>query len=283
MAKTGAVKFALNHMTAPNLGVADFVDLAVRTGCDGIELRNDLPGVDTFAGTTASDIRKLTERRDVQVLSINALQRFNDWTYERREQAIELTAIARACGAIDIVLCPVNSPDHQLDPAERRRGLRTALAALGQILSDSGIAGLVEPLGFEISSLRSKREAVEAIADVGAEHIFRLVHDTFHHYLAGEPELFPAQTGLVHISGVNNTATQTADLRDGGRVLVGPGDRLGSTAQVTALVDAGYRGYVSFEPFAASVQALADPAQPLRESIDFVRREIEAPQIRSDP
>ncbi len=276
MAQAGAVKFALNHMAAPGLGVADFIDLAVRTGCDGIELRNDLPGVDTFAGNAAPDIRSLAERRNIQILSINALQRFNDWTEERRQQAIELTALARACGAATIVMCPVNSPDDRPGPQERQRRLRTALAGLGPILSDAGVTGLVEPLGFEISSLRSKREAVEAIADVGAERVFRLVHDTFHHHLAGEPELFPAQTGLVHISGVVEKKTKTADLRDGGRVLVGADDRLGSAGQVAALVNAGYRGYVSFEPFAASIQALADPAPMLLESIDFVRREIDA-------
>ncbi len=155
MAKTGAVKFALNHMAAPNLGVADFIDLAVRVGCDAIELRNDLPGVDTFAGTAASDIRSLAERRNIRILSINALQRFNDWTEQRRQQAIELTSLARDCGAAAIVLCPVNARDHKPGKEEGQRGLRTALAELEPILSDSGVAGLVEPLGFEISSLRS--------------------------------------------------------------------------------------------------------------------------------
>ena len=49
----------------------------------------------------------------------------------------------------------------------------------------------IEPLGFAESSLRLKREAVEAIDSVGGAHAFRLIHDTFHHAVAGERELFP--------------------------------------------------------------------------------------------
>ena len=37
------------------------------------------------------------------------------------------------------------------------------------MLGQAGIIGLVEPLGFEICSLRSKNEAAEAIGAVGGE------------------------------------------------------------------------------------------------------------------
>ena len=33
---------ALNHMTTPNLGYVDFLDLAKRLGCVGVEVRNDI-------------------------------------------------------------------------------------------------------------------------------------------------------------------------------------------------------------------------------------------------
>ncbi len=36
--------FALNHMTARNLGWEAFLDLSKELGCVGVEFRNDLPG-----------------------------------------------------------------------------------------------------------------------------------------------------------------------------------------------------------------------------------------------
>jgi 2-keto-myo-inositol isomerase len=53
--------------------------------------------------------------------------------------------------------------------------------------------------------------------------VFRLVHDTFH-FLAGEAELSPERTGLVHISGVEDRSLPHDEIRDGHRVLVGQGD-----------------------------------------------------------
>ncbi|MDI9682291.1 xylose isomerase, partial [Burkholderia cenocepacia] len=62
--------------------------------------------------------------------------------------------------------------------------------------------GFIEPLGFEECALRRKSDAVKGIYAAAGEPVFRLVHDTFHHYLAGEDIFFPNLTGLVHISGV---------------------------------------------------------------------------------
>jgi 2-keto-myo-inositol isomerase len=137
---------------------------------------------------------------------------------------------------------------------------------LAPLLEDHGLTGLVEPLGFAESSLRFKREAVAAIDELGASS-FRLVHDTFHHAVAGEEDIFPARTGLVHISGVDDPALPLRSLRDGHRVLVGPRDRLGTAGQLRRLLDGGYGGYVSFEPFAESVHALAGIKGALAESM----------------
>ena len=57
---------------------------------------------------------------------------------------------------------------------------------------------------------------------------------------------------------------------DAHRVLVDAGDRLGNLDQIRALLDAGYSGPFSFEPFAAEVHALADPEAALKNSIAFV-------------
>ena len=82
-----------------------------------------------------------------------------------------------------------------MDP---QANLRTALVALEPRLAAHGLMGLVEPLGFEICSQSSKQEVVDTINAVEGLNTFRMVHDTFHHHLAGENQFFPALTGLVH-------------------------------------------------------------------------------------
>jgi 2-keto-myo-inositol isomerase len=144
------------------------------------------------------------------------------------------------------VMCPVNDRAWTPPPGS----LRAALQGLAPILAGAGIGGLIEPLGFEECSLRTKAEAAEAIDTLGLGDRFKLVHDTFHHHLCGDPRMFPAHTGLVHISGVEDRATPLAAIRDGHRVLVGDADILGNARQIAALRHAGYQGPFSFEPFA---------------------------------
>ncbi|WP_411037554.1 TIM barrel protein [Shinella sp. BYT-45] len=265
--------FALNHMTAPALTLDAFFALAVSLGMTAVEIRNDLDGNAILDGTTPVEVKALAERHGVTIISINALQRFNEWSPARAAEARDLIGYAGACGARALVLVPKNDGTGQAD-GERQENLRESLAALKPLLDAAGITGLVEPLGFEICSLRSKREAVEAIRDVGGERTFRLVHDTFHHHLAGEPDLFADLTGLVHISGVEDPAVSVSDMRDGHRVLVGPQDRLGNISQIKALLAAGYAGPFSFEPFSPVVHKTADPKAAIAESVAFVRESI---------
>jgi 2-keto-myo-inositol isomerase len=263
---TGPIRFALNHMAAPGLDVDGFFSLAAELGLEAVEIRNDLPGTAIADGTPPEAVRDAAARRGVSIISINALQRFNDWSDARAEEARALAAYAAACGAEALVLCPVNDKNFPPRQADRLRGLSTALSSLAPVLADHGLTGLVEPLGFAESSLRLKREAVEAIDEVGAPE-FRLVHDTFHHAIAGEEEIFPNRTGLVHVSGVEDPSLPLSSLRDSHRALVGPRDRLGNAGQLRRLREGGYDGYVSFEPFAESVHALADVRSALAESM----------------
>ena len=265
--------FALNHMTAPALTLDAFFALAVSLGMTSVEIRNDLDGNAILDGTTPAEVKALAARHGITIISINALQRFNEWMPARAAEARELIEYAGACGARALVLVPKNDGTGQAD-GERQANLRESLTALRPMLDAAGIVGLVEPLGFEICSLRSKREAVDAIAAVGGERTFRLVHDTFHHHLAGEPELFAASTGLVHISGVEDTAVTVADMRDGHRVLVGVDDRLDNVGQIRALRAAGYAGPLSFEPFSPAVHGVADPEAAVAQSAAFIRGNV---------
>jgi 2-keto-myo-inositol isomerase len=259
-----ALRFALNHIVAPRLGPEAFFALAGELGIEAVEIRSDLPGNAILDGTPAPRIRQLAAAAGVRILSINALQRFDDWRAPRPNETVTLADYASCCGAEALVLVPTND-------GSRPDRLRPALEGLRPILAARGLVGLIEPLGFETCSLRLKSEAVEAIAAVGGAGTFRLVHDTFHHHLAGEAALFPRQTGLVHISGVADRDLPAARLRDAHRGLVTAEDRLGNVAQIQALVAGGYGGFLSFEPFAAEVQALDGPAEAIRRSMDQLR------------
>ena len=268
------LRFALNRMVAPSLALPAFIQLTQGLGCDALELRNDLPGVELDDGTPATEVRALCQAAGLRILSINALYPFDVWSDERRAQALRLAAYARDCGAEGLVLCPLNDRGDPRDAAQRARDLRTALSELAPILRDHGVLGFVEPLGFPESALRLKRQAVEAIRAIGGLDVFRLVHDTFHHHLAGETEFFAELTGLVHVSGVAAGEVPVEQLRDAHRVLVEAADRLGNVAQLERLLDDGYRGALSFEPFAASVHALPDVAPALAQSMRLLQERL---------
>ena len=264
------IRFALNHMAAPKLRLGAFFALARKLGITEVEIRNDLAGNAILDGTSPADVKAAAAAEGVTIISINALQRFNEWTSEREAEAIQLADYARGCGARTLVLVPKNDGTGRAN-GERQGNLRVALKALAPLLQARGLIGLVEPLGFEICSLRLKSEAAEAIKATGGQGVFRLVHDTFHHHLAGEGEMFPDMTGLVHISGVSDRSVAVPDMRDSHRVLVDAQDRLDNIGQIRALMAAGYTGPLSFEPFASEVHALSSAEPALRTSMEFIR------------
>jgi 2-keto-myo-inositol isomerase len=269
-----SINFALNHICAPSLPVEDFFAMARSLGLSSVEIRNDLDDNAIIDGTPAAIIKDAAARHGVVIISINALQRFNEWNESRAAEAKELIDYAAASGAKALVLVPVNDGSGQEDGV-RQENLKTALRALKPMLDAAGIMGLVEPLGFEICSLRSKTEAADAIEQLDAAGTFNLVHDTFHHFLAGETPIFPGLTGLVHISGVSDAAVSVVGMRDGHRVLVDDADRLDNVGQIKALLDAGYAGPYSFEPFSPAVQQLEQPQGALRESMDYIRSALQ--------
>lgn len=261
--------YALNHMCAPGLNIAEFFGLAAALGMGAVEIRNDLQGNAILDGTPPQTVAREARARRLRILSINALQRFNDWSPERAEEARGLISYAAACGAEALVLVPVNDGSGRAN-GERQANLRLALKQLKPMLQEADIVGLVEPLGFESCSLRLKSEAAEAIRALGIRDTFRIVHDTFHHRLAGEAAIFPDETGLVHISGVADPAPSLSEMRDGHRVLVDGNDRLDNVGQIASLRAAGVTAPLSFEPFAAEVHAVADPREAIARSVAFI-------------
>lgn len=263
------MRFALNHIAAPRLPLAEFFALATDLGCSEVEIRNDLPGAPIQDGTPAKAVRDAARAAGVTILSIDALYPFNLWSPDLADKAQRMADYAADCGAKALVMCPLNEGKPVAHSA-----VVAALEAIAPILRSRGLQGYVEPVGFHSSSLRSKGEAIAAIEEAGGWDVYRLLHDTFHHHLAGETEIYPRRTALVHISGVVNPALAVDDMLDAHRVLVDANDRLGNIAQIKALRAAGYDGPFSMEPFAADVQALADPRAALRASLDHIRASL---------
>jgi 2-keto-myo-inositol isomerase len=276
MNTASTLHFALNRMAVPRLRFADFAAMTRRLGVSAIEIRNDLPDIEIGDGVPASEIGAIAKAHGLTIRSINALQRFEQFTAEREAEAIAMAHYARDCGAEALVLCPTNNRSDKRTAEERHAALVHALTSLKPILHDHGLIGLVEPLGFEECAVRRKSQAVRAFEEIQADGTFRLVHDTFHHHLAGEGLFFPAWTGLVHISGVEDSAVTVPDMRDGHRVLVGDADRLGNLPQLRTLLDAGYSGFVSYEPFAEEIAAATDIEARLAASMAHLQSGVAA-------
>jgi len=275
-----ALQFSLNRMSAPRLAFADYVTLCQRLAVDAIEIRNDLEGVEINDGVPAAAVKTAASTAGLTILSINALQRFERLDANRAKEALALSRYAAECSARAIVLCPTNSRQDQRTASERHADLVDALRQLKPILDDHGLRGLIEPLGFEECALRRKSDAVKAIYDAAGERHFRLVHDTFHHYLSGEDIFFPDLTGLIHVSGVEDSGLPVGQMRDGHRVLVGAADQLGNIRQLTTLFARGYRGHVSFEPFAEEIAAADDIESRLRDSMAYIRASVGSARVR---
>jgi 2-keto-myo-inositol isomerase len=271
---TKRIKFGFNHMIYPALTPDELVDAAVRLGAVAIELRNDVGDNSLKDVETARRVGAKAKHAGLEVATVNALYPFNVWSDERARQTEALAKLAAAAGAKALVMCPLNEGKMLEDTPEKAAGLRAALAGIRPILVSHGLKGYVEPLGFPVSSLRKKRDAIAAIDAIDGADVFSLVHDTFHHSGAGEERVFAKRTGLVHISGLEDPAITFTDMLDGHRVLVGPKDRLGNVEQLRRLYADGYDGVVSFEPFAKEVHSLPDPIGAVRDSMAYLRQAL---------
>ena len=259
----GAYKrFALNRVVCPALALPEFFQLAHEVGVGGVELRNDLAGGSVIDSFKPFEVRVLADKLGITILSVNALQRFNVRSAQREvEQELgSLVELATGIGCKAIVLCPNNDVRDQRSKACMFEETVASLRLLRHYFEESDVTGLLEPLGFPESSLRSVIDAMRAITQSGGEN-YKIVHDTFHHVLGPDSrevlrnEYDIGYAGLVHVSGVESDIP-VERLRDPQRVLVSAKDRLESRQQIEFLTAQGYNGPISFEPFAPEVQGL---------------------------
>jgi len=263
---------SLNHVTVKAMPFSGLLETAKALGCVGVELRNDL-SAPLFDGTTAELGGLSVADAGLRVYAVAEVRAFNNFTDDTRARAIALMNTAVACGAQGIALIP-RCDGQDTDQSVRIKSLEHALLELKPLLAERGLIGFVEPLGFKQSSLRIKSEVVDVINACDACGEFQLVHDTFHHYLAGNGPVFPEMTGMVHVSGVTDNTLALHDIKDEHRVLVNENDCLGNIEQLQALIEGGYAGPISMEAFSPVVHALKDPACALAKSFDYISSAI---------
>jgi len=271
-------KISLNRILLPRVSLEEFFKLNADLELNKIELRNDLPGIGIIAPYSPEQVKGLSEKYNIKILTINALQKFNMGAV-LPEVSAELKELIRLSVAIDceaIVLVPTNDTNDKRDSDVIMQETVTALKAFGPLFEDNGIWGYVEPLGFEECSLRSKVVALQAVQESGFSN-YKIVHDTFHHHLGPDTDdrlkndYDISHTGLVHVSGVESQIASN-QYRDDHRILITDGDRLKNREQLELLINLGYKGDISFEPFAKDVQEMEIEAlkAAINQSIEFI-------------
>ncbi|MEP1696703.1 MAG: TIM barrel protein, partial [Paracoccaceae bacterium] len=207
------LKWGLNQMTMRNASVIELLNTAKRLGCEGIELRNDL-GSPLFDGMSLEQLRDEVKRRGLRILGLAEVYGFNGKDSERiRAEVRHLCAQANSLRSEAIVLIP-EIFKNPVDQKDQLNLLRVALDLLKPIIEKSGVIALIEPLGFFNSSLQLKADAVRVLDEMGRPACYALVHDTFHHALSGEVDVFGDLTRVVHISGVDDHNCATHALTD---------------------------------------------------------------------
>ncbi len=263
-------RFCINRKIAPSLTLPQFFKLVSQLGIHNVELRNDMPSGRVTDDLSGDEVKALARESGIRIVTINALYPFNQLNEEVLQRTRQLLSDAQAVGAESLVLCPLNdgTPISAADTV-------SALKTLSPLFAEAGIQGLVEPLGFPQSSLRSATQAQTLIHEAGVP--FSLLIDTFHHHLfedaeqTFEQEIDIQQIGLVHLSGVTDPRPVN-QLTDEERIMLSAEDRLRSKQQVERLEKMGYTGLYAFEPFSSVMNSWqeADIAREIRDSIQLL-------------
>ncbi|MBP2168720.1 2-keto-myo-inositol isomerase [Erwinia toletana] len=264
-------RFCINRKIAPKLSIEAFFKLVQRLGLNKVELRNDMTSGKVTDNLSHAEVKSLATKYGLEIVTINAVYPFNQISAELLAKTEGLLKDAQGVGAKALVLCPLNDGTPISDDETM-----AALKQLAPLFTQYGIQGLVEPLGFPVSSLRSSVQAQALIRD--SQLPFKIVLDTFHHHLYEKAEQeFEAgidinAIGLVHLSGVEDSRP-TAELTDEERIMLSSGDLLNSASQVQRLERLGYKGVYAFEPFSSELDNWreADIEREIRQSIALLQ------------
>jgi 2-keto-myo-inositol isomerase len=270
---SGVDLLCLNRVTKPQVPLEEFLQFTAGLGIKRIEVRNDFTDIGILDGLSDAALDQALSAAGIEILTINALYPFEDGKALPGNLAKLkfLIAEAKRVQCPYIVMCPLNEAGDPRTPAERSRDLVAALNAYGPLFQEAGMMGLIEPLGFEICALRTKKAALAGINHSDYPKCFGLLHDTFHHFLSGETDFYPKQTFMIHVSGVPAGKARPA-ITDEDRLLVTEADIMDNRGQVAALLAGGCTAPISYEPFSSKIraQSLAELKPQLQQSIQYL-------------
>lgn len=254
------IRRALNQKTCAELSFEAFLDVAQGLGCIGVEPRNDL-GRPFFDGVAPDAAQAMVQERGLRLLGLSEVYGFNVWDDTRAFEIEALVNTAEACGAetVSLIACV---------DARAVTPLMDVLRELVPMFRGRSVMPLIEPIGFTTSSIPRKAALVRAIEAVDPD-MFGIVHDTFQHCIAGDQDVFPEFTGMVHISGISDPDVALDHEQDKHRIWVDGDDRCRNLEQIAAFLEAGYEGAFSFECTAAGNFG-GDGIEKARASFEFI-------------
>ena len=264
------MKISINHSICPSLSYENFFKLAKDLEIPNVEIRNDLLNL-KFDLKAINEISDLKEKYKINVISINALQKFNIWNKERKDELLYLCNAAKKINCKGIVLVPLNSGKYY-EEDQRLSLLKNSLNEIDFILSDYAIKGYVEPLGFKSSSLRYKSDVIDLLNTIENQSKFSLVHDTFHHTVADDKSIYVEHTSIVHISGVKNLVEESYNFTDEMRELIDESDRIKNVEQINFFLKNKFNGFFSIEPFSEKIQKSKNHLQLIKETLKFINQ-----------
>ena len=156
-----SISFALNQILFPEKSFEKFISFYKQLNVKAIEIRNDIK-TNLIKENDPIKIKNICEKNSINILSINALQKFNIWNKDRENELISLCKYADKANINAIVFVPLNDGSI-ISQKEQIKLLEQSLINIVKILDDFKVIGLVEPLGFKQSSLRFKSSTLNVI------------------------------------------------------------------------------------------------------------------------
>ena len=98
-------RIALSRIACPHWGIEEFFAVTAELGLGKVELRNDLPGGRVIDDLAPARVAELAAKHRIEILSINALQKFNlPAALEKATRELEaLIELSRSIGCRAIV------------------------------------------------------------------------------------------------------------------------------------------------------------------------------------
>lgn len=258
-------QMALNRKIAQQRPLAKFFQLAEAAGIHQVELRNDMTTSDgsetVIDGMQVAELQTLKQKYDMQILTINAIQQFNNPAKlsKNRDLLTKLAELSAQIGNQAIIFVPeVNAQDKRTEQ-QRLDDAVSSLQVFGDILAAYHLTGFIEPLGFRASTMRYPWTALDAI-NLSGRTEFKLTIDTFHFFLAHlTAEQFKAgvdinRVGLIHLSGIEPIHA-LREVVDEDRILITERISCKILSRFICLRQWVYRGHYSFEPFSSRLAA----------------------------